>query len=158
MKIKILTTALCVLSVAVPLSVSAQSATAKPSNCAIYAEMSAKTVEVDPRFDGHDDIPKSLMKFADAQWQKKEAGMAGTYEASKAFGWNKEKVDQLIEESEEAVRAGFFTSTMDESKLYMDHVQAVYACGQAQTKPEELGQSPEDLLKVLQKMGDIARS
>ena len=140
-----------------PVSVSAQSATDKPGNCAIYAEMSAKTIEVDSRFDGHDDIPKSLMKLADAQWKKKEAGMAGVYEASKAFGWNKDKVDQLIEEGEAGVRAGFFTSTMDKSKLYMDHVIAVYTCGQAQTKPEELGQSAEAFTKVIEKMAEIAR-
>ena len=138
-------------------SAAAQSGGTKPGNCAIYAEMSADTVKKDARFNGHDDIAPALMKFAAAQTAKMKAGMADTYAASKAYGYSRERVDELIEEQHAVVRASFFTSTMDKNKLYMDHVQAVHKCGQAQSSPTDLGQSPEAFTKVLQTMAEIVR-
>jgi len=135
----------------------AQAADTKPGNCAIWAEMSAETVKVDSRFKGHDNIAPSLMAFSKAQTAKMEAGMAETYAASKAFGWDKAKVDAMIESNQAVMRAGFFTSTMDRSKLYMDHVQAVYNCGNAQTNPADLGQSSEAFTATLKTMAEIVR-
>ena len=135
----------------------AQGAASKPGNCAIYAELSAQTVKKDARFDGHDEIAPALMKFAAAQSAKLEASMEETYATSKAFGWDKAKVDAMIKDNQKALRAGFFTSTMDKSKLYMDHVHAVYNCGTAQTNPSDLGQSPDAFTAVLQKMAQIVR-
>jgi len=122
-------------------------------NCAIYAEMSAQTVKKDNRFDGHDDVAPALTKFATAQSAKMDANMADTYAQSAAFGWDKAKVDEMIKSGQDNVRAGFFTPTMDTSKLYMDHVQVVYACMQAH--PSDLGQSSEALGAVIQKMAKI---
>ena len=138
-----------------PLTAAAQSAGAKPGNCAILAEMSAKTVKKDSRFKGVSDIAPSLMKFADAQNAKMQAGMADTYKQSKAFGWDKAKVDKMMADNDAAMRKGFFTSTMDKNKLYMDHVQAVYGCATAQNSPADLGQSPDAMLATLKKMSEI---
>lgn len=134
-----------------------QAADTKPGNCAIWAEMSAETIKEDRRFDGHDTLIPSLMAFADAQTAKMEVGMAETYAASKAFGWDKAKVDNMIASQDATMRAGFFTPTMDKSKLYMDHVQAVYNCGNAQTNPADLGQSPEAFTATLKTMAEIVR-
>lgn len=151
----LITTAVALTSAAgVSLPAAAQGA--KPGNCAILAEMSAKTVKKDSRFDAHKDIAPSLMKFADAQTAKMKAGMAETYEASKAFGWDKAKVDKMMKDNEAAMRKGFYTSTMDKNKLYMDHVQAVYGCATAQKVPADLGQSPEAMMATLKKMAEIA--
>jgi len=126
----------------------------KPGNCAIFAEMSAETVKKDSRFDGQNDIVPSLMKFAAAQSAKMEAGMAQTYQASKAYGWDKAKVDEMIKQNDAAMRKNFFTSTMDKSKLYMDHVMVVHACAKTQTSPTDLGQSPDAMLATLKKMAE----
>lgn len=157
MKIKLFTPVVMVLAASLFVSAHAQNATTKPGNCAIYAEMSAQTVKKDARFKGHDEIAPALMKFSKAQSAKLEASMAETYANSKAFGWDKAKVDAMIIANQEAVHAGFFTATMDTSKLYMDHVQAIYACGSAQTVPADLGQSPEVFTAVLQKMAQIVK-
>ena len=135
----------------------AANAAAKPGNCAIAADMTAKTVKKDKRFKGHKDIIPALKKFSEAQQAKMEAGMAQTYQASKAFGWDKATVDKKMKENEAAMRAGFFTSTMDENKLYMDHVQAVYACAKAQQTPDDFGQPPQAFVSVLQKMAQIVQ-
>ncbi len=136
---------------------SARNAAAKPGNCAIAADMAAKTVKKDKRFKGHKDIAPALIKFSKAQEAKMKAGMAETYKASKAFGWDRSKVDQMMKDNETAMRAGFFTSTMDTDKLYMDHVQSVYACANAQKTADDLGQTPEALVAVIQKMAKIVR-
>ena len=126
----------------------------KPGNCAILAEMSAKTVKKDKRFKDQKDIAPSLMKFADAQNAKMKAGMAETYKASKAYGWDKAKVDKMMKDNDAVMRKGFYTSTMDKDKLYMDHVQAVYGCAQAQKTPTDLGQSPEAMMTTLKTMAE----
>jgi len=130
---------------------------AKPGNCAILAEMSAKTVKKDARFNDHKDIAPALMKFAEAQEAKMKAGMADTYKQSEAFGWDKAKVDKMMKDNDAAMRNGFVTSTMEKNKLYMDHVQAVYGCANAQTDPKDLGQSPEAIVAVLKTMAEIVR-
>lgn len=132
-------------------------AAAKPGNCAIYAEMSAQTVKKDVRFKDHKDIAPALMKFAKAQDAKMKAGMADTYKQSKAFGWDKAKVDKMIADNDAAMRKGFTTSTMEKDKLYMDHVQAVYGCANTQTSPADLGQSPEEIVAALKKMAEIVQ-
>lgn len=136
---------------------SARNAHAKPGNCAILADMAAQTVNKDKRFKGHKDIAPALSKFSKAQDAKMKAGMADTYQASKAFGWDKAKVDQMMKDNEKAIRAGFFTSTMDTQKIYMEHVQSVYACANAQTSADDLGQTPENLIAALQHMAKIIR-
>jgi len=148
---------LLVVNLAIATPAAGQTADTKPGNCAIWAKMSAETVESDNRFEGHDNIAPSLLAFADAQTAKMEAGMAETYAASKAFGWDKAKVDNMIASQNATLRAGFFTSTMDKSKLYMDHVQAVYQCGNAQANPADLGQSPEAFTATLKTMAEIVR-
>lgn len=151
-------TGILALSAMISTSVISQTAEAKPGNCAIYAQMSAKTIKKDSRFKGQGNISRVLVKFADAQTAKMKAGMADTYKLTKAYGWDKAKTDSMMKEGQAAVRASFFTSTMDKNKLYMEHVQAVYSCGQAQTTPADLGQSPEAFTKALQKMAEIVRS
>ena len=143
-----------ILATTTSFPVAAQAADTKPGNCAILAEMSAQTVKKDSRFNNHKDVAPSLMKFADAQTAKMEAGMADTYKASKAFGWDKAKVDKMMKDTNAAMRKGFFTSTMDNNKLYMDHVQAVYGCATAQKSPVGLGQSPEALQATLKIMAE----
>lgn len=147
-----------ILAAATSLSVTAQSASAKPGNCAILAEMTAQTIKKDSRFKDNKDLASSMMKFAKAQSSKLELGMEETYKASEAFGWDKAKVDKMMKDTDDAMRKGFFTSTMDKNKLYMDHVQAVYSCANAQTKPEDLGQSQEAIVASLKKMAEIVRS
>ena len=128
----------------------AQSGAASPGNCAIYAEMSAETVKKDARFEGQDSTAPALMKLAAAQSAKMDASMATIYEKSKAFGWDKAKVDELLAQETAAVRAAFFTSTMEKDRLYMDHLLVLDACAQGQ--PGDLGQSPEDFSALLQQM------
>lgn len=130
---------------------------AKPGNCAILADMSANTVKKDKRFKSHKDVAPALKKLSEAQTAKMDAGMAETYQMSKAFGWDKATVDKKMKANEKAMRAGFTTSTMEKNKLYMDHVQAVYACAQAQKTAEDLGQSPEAFMAVLQTMAKVVQ-
>ncbi|MEP6343917.1 MAG: hypothetical protein ABJ275_11440 [Maricaulaceae bacterium] len=158
MKTNVIATGILALCAMISTSVLPQTTEAKPGNCKVYAQMSAETVKKDSRFKGHDNIVPALMKFANAQTAKMKAGMAETYKQSKAYGWDKAKVDSMMEEGAASVRASFFSSTMDKNKLYMNHVQAVYSCGQAQTTPADLGQSIESFTTVLQKMAEIVRS
>jgi len=155
MRILFYSTAAITLAAALSFTASSQSAGTKPGNCAIYAQMSAETVKEDSRFDDHKDIALSLMKFADAQNAKLDASMAQTYKASKAYGWDKAKVDEMMEQTNAAMRKSFFTPTMDQNKLYMDHVQAVHACATAQNTPADLGQSADAMLATLKKMAEI---
>ncbi|MEL7232588.1 MAG: hypothetical protein AAGJ85_08780, partial [Pseudomonadota bacterium] len=57
-------------------------------------------------------------------------GMEQTYAQSKAFGWDKAKVDAMIAENETAIRKGFYTPTMEEGRVYTDHLMAVMQCTQ----------------------------
>ena len=150
MKFKLITSAILAITAALSLPVHAQSASNSPGNCAIYAEMSADTVKKDARFDGQDDIAPALMKLAAAQTAKMEASMDAVYEKSKAFGWDKAKVDELLAQEQAVVRAGFFTKTMDKNKLYMDHLMALNSCAQGQ--PNDLGQSAADFTALLETM------
>lgn len=88
---KYLFTTAVTLTLAAGFSLPAAAQGPKPGNCAILAEMSAKTVKKDNRFNDHKDIAPSLMKFADAQNAKLKAGMADTYKASKPLVGTKPK-------------------------------------------------------------------
>lgn len=138
----------------------AQAATAKPGNCAVYAEMAADTVKRDARTKGAEraTVVQSLMTYSAAQSAIADAQMAQTYEQSKAFGWDKAKVDQMMAETEKALRAGFHTSTMDTDKLYMDHVVAINNCALSAKTAAELGQSPDAMRATLQQMQAWAQS
>jgi len=152
---KHLITTIVTISLTTSFSLAAAAQGAKPGNCAILAEMSAKTVKKDSRFKDHKDIAPSLMKFAEAQNAKMKAGMTDTYKQSKAFGWDKAKVDKMMKDNDAAMRKGFVTSTMEKNKLYMDHVQAVYGCATAQKTPTDLGQSADAMMATLKKMAEI---
>lgn len=124
----------------------------KPGNCAIIADMSAKTVKKDKRFDDRKAIASALGRFAKAQTAKMDAGMAETYAASAAFGWDKAKVDKMMKDNDKAMRAGFVGPTMEKDKLYMDHLQALYACAEGAQTQADAGQSPQALKTMLQAM------
>lgn len=135
-------------------------ANTKPGNCAIYAEMTADTVQRDARTQGgdRDATVKSLTDYAKAQAHLADAQMEQTYEQSKAFGWDKTKVDNMIAETEAALRAGFHTSTMDQDKIYMDHVMAINQCAMAAKSADELGQPIETMRATLQQLQAWAQS
>lgn len=152
-RLKFLTAALLIGAITA-MPATARNANAKPGNCAILAEMAAKTVKKDKRFKGHKDIAPALTKFSEAQNAKMQAGMEDTYAQSAAFGWDKAKVDKMIKDQQKAMRAGFFTSTM-EKKIYMEHVISIHTCAQAQTSADDLGQSADVFLGVLQNMVKI---
>ena len=131
----------------------------KPGNCAVYAEMTAATVRKDSRLDKAESksIAEALDSYAKAQRDIVERDMPKTYEQSKAFGWDKAKVDAQIKAGEDAIRAGFRTSTMEKDKVYMDHVMAVYNCANAAKSEAELGQSPEVMMAALETLSQRAQ-
>lgn len=137
----------------------AQSAEAKPGNCAVWSEEAAKTVRADARFDAElkTEVADALDTFAKAQRKIMAGGMAKTYADSKAFGWDKAKVDQMIAQNEDAMRAGFRTSTMEENKLYMDHLMAINNCIQANPNDNQYGMSRADFIASLEKTIPIVR-
>lgn len=145
-------TAFAALSLSLLASAPLAHAQAKPGNCAIYAEMAADTVKADARFKGADGkaAEKALRDYAKAQSKIVKRDMPQTYEASKAFGWDKATVDRKMKEGEDGIRKGFRTSTMDEDTLYMDHVMAVNTCAQAAKSADELGQSPDAMKAALE--------
>lgn len=142
------------LSMTGALSASVAHAQEKPGNCAIWAEMAADTIKRDKRTEGkaRKDVVKSLKSYADAQDKLMQSQMDETYAQSKAFGWDKAKVDAMIEANEIALRDGFHSSTMDEDTLYTDHVIALNRCVQGAQSKSELGQSATDILATLERM------
>jgi len=125
--------------------------TAKPGNCAIVLEEAAKTIDADPRFTGklEKDAIKAFNTFAKAQAKLVKDGMAKTYADSKAFGWDKAKVDQMMAANEAAMRKGFKTSTMEDGKLYMDHILAVNSCAEVNKQDAQFGQSRDGFIATL---------
>ena len=123
----------------------------QPGNCAIYAEMTADTAAKDKRITDKSTI-KALRKYAAAQEKLMKDGMAQTYEQSKAFGWDKATVDRKMKEGQDAIRAGFRSSTMEKNKVYMDHLMAVNNCAQSAKSEAELGQSKEEMAAALQSL------
>lgn len=75
--------------------------------------------------------------------------MAKTYADSKAFGWDKAKVDQMMTMNENAVRQGFKTPTMEDGTLYMDHIIAVNNCAEANKQDAQFGQSRDGFIATL---------
>lgn len=149
-----------VLAIALSASAPVAHAQAKPGNCAIYAELAADTVKADSRFKGADGkaAEKALRAYSKAQAKIVKRDMGQTYEASKAFGWDKKTVDQNMKMGEDAIRKGFRTATMDKNTLYMDHVMAVNTCAQAAKSADELGQSPDAMKAALETLMAGVRS
>lgn len=138
-------------------STQVQAADVKPGNCAIWAEMTADTVEADPRFAGEADAVASLRAYAEAQGAIVDREMPKTYEQMAAFGYDKAATDAQIAAGEAALRAGFFTPTMTKGTLYQDHVMAVYNCANAAKSADELGQEPEVIVAVLNALSKTVR-
>jgi len=132
----------------------------KPGNCSLYAELSAETIERDARTAGPERavVVEAFNTYADAQAALAEAGMAESYERGKAFGYSKEKMDELTLAAMTAMRDGFHTSTMDKNKIYMDHVVILNGCVQGAKSADELGQSPQALVSALEQMMAWAQS
>ncbi|MEM8617981.1 MAG: hypothetical protein AAGF20_13735 [Pseudomonadota bacterium] len=135
----------------------AQAVTAKPGNCAIWLEEASKTVAADGRFTGvtKTEIVGAFDSFAKAQRQIVADGMDKTYADSAAFGWDKAKVDQMIAQNEAQVRAGFKTATMEDGRLYMDHILAVNNCAEANKMDSQFGMSREAFIAALTKAYNI---
>lgn len=132
----------------------------KPGNCAIWSEMAADTIKRDVRTEGPQRaiVVKSLTTYSEAQARIVEAGMAQSYEQGKAFGYSKEKMDELTATTAAALRKGFHTSTMDKNKIYMDHVVAVNNCALGAKSEAEFGQSREAFVSALEQMMAWAQS
>jgi len=132
----------------------------KPGNCALYAEMSAETIERDDRTAGPQRavVVEALNTYADAQTKLADAGMAANYEYGKAFGYSKEKMDELTLQTMNAMRDGFHSSTMDKNKIYMDHVVAVNNCALGAKSEAEFGQSKASIVSALEQMMAWAQS
>lgn len=126
----------------------------KPGNCAVWSEMSAQTIKRDARTKGPERavVVDALTTYSNAQKKMADAQMAQSYEQGKAFGYSKEKMDELTATATEAMRQGFHTRTMDKDKIYMDHVVAVNNCVQGAKSVEELGQTPEAIVSALEQM------
>lgn len=131
----------------------------QPGNCAVWAEMTADTVAKDARLNGADRtaIKSSLDKYAKAQRAIVQSGMAETYEKSKAFGWDKAKVDAQMKANEDAIRAGFRTPTMEADTVYMDHVLAVYQCGETATTEAQLGQPATEFAAAMNTLSNVVQ-
>lgn len=132
----------------------------KPGNCALWSEMSAETIKRDARTEGPQRavVVEALTKYSAAQSEMAEAGIAQSYEQGKAFGYTKEKMDELTATTMAAMRAGFHTSTMDKNKIYMDHVVAVNNCALEAKSEAEFGQSKESMISALEQMMAWAQS
>lgn len=132
----------------------------KPGNCALWSELSADTIKRDARTKGLErkTVVKALTTYSAAQQALADAGMAQSYEQGKAFGYTKEKMDELTATTMAAMRQGFHTSTMDKNKLYMDHVVAVNNCALGAKSEAEFGQSKESIVSALEQMMAWAQS
>jgi len=152
---KVLTLAIA----AATISFGAANAQAKPGNCAIWLEEAAKTVDADARFEGavETEVINAFETFAAAQNKIVKDGMAQTYADSKAFGWDKAKVDAMMADNEAAMRKGFRTSTMDADKLYMDHIMAINSCAETNKQDAQFGMSRKGFIDSLTKAYDIVR-
>lgn len=129
----------------------AQSAEAKPGNCAVWAEESSKIVQVDERFDTdlQSSVVEALDTFAGAQRQIMADGMAQTYADSAAFGWDEAKVDAMIAQNEELMRQRFTSPAMEPGKLYMDHIMQLNTCVQANTQNSQYGMDRQEFIDTM---------
>ncbi|MEL6687776.1 MAG: hypothetical protein AAFP97_09145 [Pseudomonadota bacterium] len=128
-----------------------QAATAQPGNCAIWLDEAAKTAKTDPRLDAalKSEAATAFKKFSDAQQAIVDAGMEKTYADSKAFGWDRAKVDAMMAENEAALRQGFRTATMEPDKFYMDHIMAINSCAEINKEDVQFGQSRQGFIDTL---------
>lgn len=146
---------LIALSTAIILSAATQTVSfanaAKPGNCAVILEEAAKIIDADGRFIGALEIEaiEAFENFAQAQRVLLSDSMAKTYADSKAFGWDKAKVDEMMSMNEAAVRKGFKTSTMKDGTLYMDHILAVNNCAEVNKQDAQFGQSRDAFVATL---------
>ena len=140
MKTKYVLAALIVANAALPMTAHANRGY-QPGNCAIYAEMAAKTIKADDRVTGtaKSEAVDSLTKYSKHLNGVVKAGMADTYAQSAAFGYDKAKVDQMMAEGEKAIRAGFTTGTMDKNRIYADHLLALNNCAKGSQRAGHLG-------------------
>jgi regulator of replication initiation timing len=69
----------------------------KPGNCALWSELSAQTIKRDARTKGPQRavVVDALTTYSEAQTKIADAQMAQSYEQGKAFGYSKEKMDEL---------------------------------------------------------------
>ena len=106
--------------------------TNQPGNCAVYAEELSKAVSADDRITGatESEAVETLDKYGAHLRSVVADGMEQTYAQSKAFGWDKAKVDAMMEENETAIRKGFYTTSMEKDRVYTDHLMAVMQCTQ----------------------------
>lgn len=137
----------------------AQGAEKMAGNCAVYLDEMAKTIDADVRFTG--DLEKRAVKamktFSKAQQDMVDANMAQTYRDSEAFGWDKAKVDAMMKAQSDAVRAGFQTSTMEDDRVYMDHVMAVNNCAEINKADAGFGQSRDAFIEILTEVFQLVR-
>ncbi|MGB6229003.1 MAG: hypothetical protein WBF53_02620 [Litorimonas sp.] len=131
--------------------------TDQPGNCAIYAEMLAKTIKADARVTGtaESEAVETLGKFEAYLNSLVEAGMADTYKQAAAYGMDKASVDQRMEAGQKALRDGFVGPTMEPDKVYTDHLLAVNDCAEKAKRRGELGQA--DVEKLATRMNAVFR-
>ncbi|GLQ21524.1 hypothetical protein ACFFUB_10155 [Algimonas porphyrae] len=153
-----LVSALTLTAVMVPSLAHAKAA--QPGNCAVWLEEAAKTVKSDSRFTDplRMEASEAFTAFAKAQRQIVQDGMAKTYADSKAFGWDKAKVDQMMAQNETALRQGFTTSTMEPDRLYMDHVMAINNCAEVNKTDAQMGQDREAFIATLTAVFELVRA
>lgn len=132
----------------------------KPGNCALYAELSAETIARDARTEGPQRavVIDALNTYAAAQSVMADAEMENGYRQYASLGYSKAQVDELVLNTMTSMRNNFHTSTMDENKLYMDHVILVNNCALGAASESEYGQSRESFVSALEQMLAWAQS
>ena len=130
----------------------AQANTSQPGNCAVYAEELSKAVKADDRVTGEaeSEAVETLDTYGSLLRQIVADGMEQTYAQSKAFGWDKAKVDAMMAENESAIRTGFYSSTMEKDRVYTDHLMTIMECTQNTAKQGKLG--PADVDKMSKRL------
>lgn len=138
-------------------SAQASRLTGQPGNCAIYAEMLAKTIKADSRVTGtaESEAVETLGKFEAYLNSLVEAGMADTYKQAAAYGMDKAAVDQRMAAGQKAIRDGFTGQTMEPNKVYTDHLLAINECAEKAMRRGELGQGDVDKLSL--RMNNVFR-
>ena len=154
MKTKYILAALILANAALPVTAHANRGY-NPGNCAVYADMAAKTVKADARITGSTktDMIQALDTYSDHLDGVVEAGMDKTYAESAAWGWDKAKVDQMMVDGEKAIRAGFHTSTMEKDKVYTDHLLALENCAKQSAMAGDLSRDDANTMGGL--LGDV---
>ncbi len=144
----LLFTSAFLITAALPAFASAN--TNQPGNCAIYAEELSKAVSADDRLTGEteSEAVETLDAYGTTLRGVVADGMEQTYAQSKAFGWDKAKVDAMIAENETAIRKGFYTPTMDRGRVYTDHLMAVMQCTQISAQQGHVAAADVDTMST----------